>query len=133
MPRFVCSSSNLSQANRLLPALVLAYVVIAASAQNPPPADPSPSAPQPQLISLQQLAQTGPNPLSAGPTPLAPQQGGGDTGSEISPVKRESPEGPVLTMAPHPEGSRYWLSGQANIIIQGDLPFHSLYQGANSF
>ncbi len=36
-------------------------------------------------------------------------------------------------MAPHPENSRYWLSGQANIIFQGDLPFHSPYQGANSF
>ena len=36
-------------------------------------------------------------------------------------------------MAPHPDGSRYWLSGQANIILQGDLPFHSPYQGTNSF
>ena len=27
----------------------------------------------------------------------------------------------------------YWLSGQANIIIQGGLPFHSPYQGTNSF
>jgi hypothetical protein len=135
MPRFVCSSSNLSQASRLLPAFALALAVAAtaAAAQNPPPADPLPAAPQTQLISLQQLALEGPNPLNSDPIPLAPQQGGGDTGSEISPVKRESPEGPVLTMAPHPEDSRYWLSGQANIIIQGDLPFHSLYQGANSF
>ena len=36
-------------------------------------------------------------------------------------------------MFPHPEGSRYWLSGQANIIFQGRLPFHSPYQGPNSF
>ncbi|MGB7549695.1 MAG: carbohydrate porin, partial [Terracidiphilus sp.] len=27
----------------------------------------------------------------------------------------------------------YWLSGQANIIYQGRLPFHSPYQGPNSF
>lgn len=40
---------------------------------------------------------------------------------------------PVLTMSPHREGSRYWLSGQANIIFQGRLPFHSPYQGPNSF
>src|SRR5450631_3959080 len=40
---------------------------------------------------------------------------------------------PVLTMAPHPEDNRYWVSGQANIIFQGRLPFHSLYQGPNSF
>jgi high affinity Mn2+ porin len=43
------------------------------------------------------------------------------------------PDDPVLTMAPHPENSRYWLSGQANIIFQGRLPFHSTYEGANSF
>ena len=36
-------------------------------------------------------------------------------------------------MAPHPAGSRYWLSGDINIIFQGRLPFHSLYQGLNSF
>jgi high affinity Mn2+ porin len=40
---------------------------------------------------------------------------------------------PVLTMAPHPEGGRYWVSGQANIIFQGRLPFHSMYEAANSF
>jgi high affinity Mn2+ porin len=39
----------------------------------------------------------------------------------------------VLTMAPHPEDNRYWVSGQANIIFQGRLPFHSPYEGPNSF
>jgi hypothetical protein len=39
----------------------------------------------------------------------------------------------ALTMFPHPEGQRWWLSGQANIILQGRLPFHSAYQGVNSF
>jgi high affinity Mn2+ porin len=36
-------------------------------------------------------------------------------------------------MFPHPEGARYWISGQANVIFQGRPPFHSLYQGPNSF
>ena len=36
-------------------------------------------------------------------------------------------------MFPHPEGSRYWISGQANIIFQGRLPFHSPYEGPNTF
>jgi hypothetical protein len=36
-------------------------------------------------------------------------------------------------MFPHPEDARYWLSGQANIIFQGRIPFHSLYEGTNSF
>jgi hypothetical protein len=40
---------------------------------------------------------------------------------------------PQLTMAPHIEGNRYWISGQANIIFQSRLPFHSPYQGPNSF
>jgi hypothetical protein len=43
------------------------------------------------------------------------------------------PDDPQLTMFPHPEDSRYWLSGQANIIFQGRLPFHSPYEGPNSF
>jgi len=43
------------------------------------------------------------------------------------------PETPVLTMFPPAEDARYWISGQANIIFQGRLPFHSLYQGPNSF
>lgn len=43
----------------------------------------------------------------------------------------KAPDAPVVTMLPHPE-SRYWLSGQANVIFQGKLPFHSRYQGENS-
>src|SRR3954449_5768352 len=43
------------------------------------------------------------------------------------------PPDPQITMFPHPEGARYWLSGQANVIFQGRLPFHSLYEGPNSF
>jgi len=47
--------------------------------------------------------------------------------------KAAPPDAPVVTMAPHPDNSRYWISGQANIIFQGRLPFHSSYQGPNSF
>jgi hypothetical protein len=36
-------------------------------------------------------------------------------------------------MATHHGNDRYWLSGQANIIFQGNLPFHSPYVGTNSF
>jgi len=45
----------------------------------------------------------------------------------------QDPIASAVTMFPHPENSRYWLSGQANIILQGRLPFHSPYQGTNSF
>ena len=45
----------------------------------------------------------------------------------------ESQNDPLVTMAPHPENSRWWISGQANVIYQGRLPFHSPYEGPNSF
>ncbi|HUV69651.1 MAG TPA: carbohydrate porin [Terracidiphilus sp.] len=59
-------------------------------------------------------------------------QGSGQ-GGEGQAARPSAAEVPVLTMAPHPDGSRYWISGQANIIFQGDLPFHSPYAGPNSF
>ena len=37
------------------------------------------------------------------------------------------------TIFSHPENSRYLVSGQANIIFQGHGPFHSPYEGPNSF
>ena len=37
------------------------------------------------------------------------------------------------TIFPHSTTSRYLVSGQANIILQGHGPFHSDYQGLNSF
>ncbi len=49
------------------------------------------------------------------------------------PQKTEPNDDPPNTMFPHPEGARWWISGQANVIFQGRLPFHSPYQGPNSF
>ncbi len=49
------------------------------------------------------------------------------------------PEAPALsddsapTVFPHPENSRYLITGQVNIIFQSKGPFHSLYEGTNSF
>jgi hypothetical protein len=37
------------------------------------------------------------------------------------------------TIFPHSGHSRYLLAGQANIIFQADPPFHSPYEGTNSF
>lgn len=39
---------------------------------------------------------------------------------------------PTLTMAPHSESARYWVSGQANSIFQMHGHFHSPYEGTNS-
>jgi high affinity Mn2+ porin len=39
---------------------------------------------------------------------------------------------PSVTMFPHSESSRFWISGQANFISQWHPGFHSPYQGPNS-
>ncbi|MDE3149243.1 MAG: carbohydrate porin, partial [Acidobacteriota bacterium] len=49
------------------------------------------------------------------------------------PAEREGEDIPIVSMTPHFKGGLYWISGQVNIIYQGRLPFHSLYQGPNSF
>ena len=41
-------------------------------------------------------------------------------------------DAPQLTMFPHSDTARYWISGQTNTIFQGKPGFHSPYQGANS-
>jgi high affinity Mn2+ porin len=40
---------------------------------------------------------------------------------------------PQLTMFDHPANHAWLLSGQANVIFQADPPFHSPYEGTNSF
>jgi high affinity Mn2+ porin len=49
------------------------------------------------------------------------------------PLENARTEAPIVSMAPHPDGNLWWLSGQANIIFQGRPAFHSAYQGDNSF
>lgn len=46
-----------------------------------------------------------------------------------------APAGPSdsVTVFPHSDRSRYLIAGQANIIFQADPPFHSPYEGINSF
>jgi len=39
----------------------------------------------------------------------------------------------AATIFPHPDRARYLIAGQANIIFQADPPFHSPYEGVNSF
>jgi len=45
----------------------------------------------------------------------------------------QEPAPAVVTMIPHPDRNIWWISGQANIIYQGRLPFHSTYEGTNTF
>ncbi|HTD95669.1 MAG TPA: carbohydrate porin [Edaphobacter sp.] len=50
-----------------------------------------------------------------------------------SPKLSAAPEEAPQTMFPHPEGSRFLIQGQANIIFQAHGPFHSPYDDLNSF
>jgi high affinity Mn2+ porin len=119
----------LHQACATIPASLIFALVLNAGAATAQSRDHLPNAPEPQLQPLQLFAQSAP----ARSLLASPQCGNGPNATDISPEGREQQPAPILTMAPHPEDSRYWLSGQANIVFQSDLPFHSPYQGANSF
>jgi hypothetical protein len=153
MPRFACHRSNYLQAYRLLTALALATAVTMAAAQNLPAANTLPSTPQPQLMDSGKLNSETKAPadfiaaIAGAEAPayhtyeaaFASTLMNGQHGSVTRPSGAATPpppateEGPIVTMAPYHSNGRYWLSGQANIIFQGDLPFHSPYVGTNSF
>lgn len=44
----------------------------------------------------------------------------------------DAPSSASPTMFPHPDSKPYYISGQANIILQAHGPFHSPYDGTNS-
>jgi hypothetical protein len=67
--------------------------------------------------------------LAAG---LAGVQASAQLPSGPNPQSPAAPADPILTMAPHSEGGRYWVSGQANSIFQMHGHFHSPYEGVNS-
>jgi high affinity Mn2+ porin len=54
--------------------------------------------------------------------------------SEEAPSDTTEPDdSDMLTLFPHSETSRYWISGQANIILQWHGSFPAAYSGKNSF
>lgn len=74
--------------------------------------------------------------LLAAPTPLWAQALADAASAEAALPNAPDPatetENAALTMFPHPEHSRYFMAGQANIIFQAHGPFHAAYSGANS-
>jgi len=54
-------------------------------------------------------------------------------GQKSDPPSATEQPAAALTLFPHPDSSRFLISGQANIIFQGHGPFHSPYEGPNSF
>jgi high affinity Mn2+ porin len=68
---------------------------------------------------------------SAQPDPQQP------TPQTQQPADQEAPapanaDSDTLTMFPHSESSRYWISGQANVILQWHPTYRAQYTGANS-
>src|ERR1039458_10768868 len=65
---------------------------------------------------------------------LAAASAAGQVPSETpsAPEPVAPPEAETLTMFPHPDAARYWVSGQANSIFQMHGHFHSPYEGVNS-
>lgn len=85
-----------------------------------------PSAPRPQARPATQHGRQIQAQLAYQPLPA---QAGGDAATGAADQK---PDAPLLTMGPHPDNARYWVSGQANSIFQAHGNFHSPYQGTNS-
>ena len=116
-------------------ALALAAAAVAGCAQTPAglPSVPEPqtqaSTPKPEPQAVPLAVQISPERLLLAQI----QDGIGRKSTDMSPMGNERQDAPVTSMFPHSEDPRWWISGQANIIIQGDLPFHSPYQGTNSF
>ena len=107
--------------------LMVAAALVASAQQpvpTPGPADSLPAAPRARLDLSPQLTA---------PLGLADEPEMGKPPDAMSPLGREPQDAPVAAMAPHPEDGIYWISGQANIIFQGRIPFHSAYEGPNSF
>lgn len=101
-----------------LAALVFAAGCSTICAQTP---NALPISPQPRIL-LAQLAPASPN------SPVNQSASHPADGATAG-----TPAAPVLNMDSWRGNGRFWISGQANLIFQGDLPFHSPYQGANSF
>ncbi|HEY6329600.1 MAG TPA: carboxypeptidase-like regulatory domain-containing protein, partial [Blastocatellia bacterium] len=73
-------------------------------------------------------------PASEGLKPQTPDQNaqtGSDTTSNGAKDGDSSPE-TLTTMFPHPDSTRYWISAQANIILQWHGNFPAKYSGPNS-
>ena len=68
------------------------------------------------------------------PAAQQPNETGQQSTPNPSPVPDNAPENAndPQAMLPHPTNTRYWLSGQANVIFQAHPSFHAPYSGPNS-
>jgi len=111
-------------------ACTLLFTGLLASAQAPAGL---PSAPQPQRPAVAQPEREIQAQFAYQPLPASPSWSTGDASvTGTSAADRQPETAPALSMAPHSENARYWVSGQANSIFQAHGHFHSPYQGTNS-
>jgi hypothetical protein len=120
-----------------LPGLACTLLLIGTLATAQAPAG-LPSAPQPQHAALSDggeqalrlfmapTARSIPFEWTASGTDWASEDGAGGAGPTAPPAAE------TLTMFPHSATAPYWVSGQANSILQMHGHFHSPYQGTNS-
>lgn len=81
----------------------------------------------------QTLPDTPPPAPAAVPRLLAPSaRGPRSSDRRATPAPVPPPAPPALTMFPHSLTSRYWISGQINVISQAKPGFHAPYSGPNS-
>ncbi len=68
-------------------------------------------------------------------TPAPAPQSTAETGSPVPAADADTNanSGDVLTLFPHSQTSRYWISGQANVVLQWHDSFPAAYNGTNSF
>jgi len=66
-------------------------------------------------------------------TPTQQTNSGAPPASAPAPPDTESESSDMVTLFPHSVTSRYWISGQANIILEWHGNFHAPYSGTNSF
>jgi high affinity Mn2+ porin len=110
---------------RLIISLLLCVPFAGAQSLRPSATLPDVPVPRPETA----FPAAGDPALSALPQSGAPEQ------SPQTPTQQPAAVGgatPDLTIFPHSQTARYWISGQTNTIFQAKPGFHSPYQGPNS-
>jgi high affinity Mn2+ porin len=85
----------------------------------------------PRFVCAQASTPAPPSPNAQSGQTTAPAGSTGDKSSTTDSTGDSSDNDP-LTLFPHSETSRYWISGQANIILQWHGSFPAKYTGTNS-
>ena len=91
-----------------------------------------PSAPQSQIATEGDGSRQADLLVAFSQQPKAPPTSAGNTPSAGSEGQEADQPSTMLTMAPHSENVRYWISGQVNSIFQMHGHFQSPYEGPNS-